>query len=595
MSEKSNQYLALTIGPVVNTLQSVKSTKAIWAASYMFSYFMKEVIRKINNEKDIVIPYSGKIHPCVDPNQQEREIDPFKDRSGAGLFPDRLIMLQKDFSLHKLNEITREVVVEFAGKMADDLKNRKKTKGECHSYYKQDDLREKLSEYLKKYLKLYTLSVNLPENDNGEKINPVLEINKLLDSLELQNHVIPVEEHNYLVDLFELAFYNFLAENEFGTPVKFPSTVEIATEEYNRREPYKTKYQEFLKVLKPKKGKESAGDEDDKDDDKSQEQFVKNLKSEFKEEFRSYQKYIAVVQADGDNMGDFIRFLYGKKSGEEDMFQRFSKNLLTFAREAVYLITNYGGKPIYAGGDDLLYFAPVANTAGLETSSGTTIFDLVDSIDQSFEHYFARDELLADQVEQYKKETGNQPSMSFGISISYYKFPLNEALEEGLNQLFHTAKKTKTKNAVSYSVLKHSGQHFGTTFHKTSESYLLFKQLLRDHIYGDNFIHSIAYKIKPQSSVIRGIGLVDSEEKRNKMFDNFFLQNFNESNHRINVGELVDFLQHTRDLFKMVYNENPIMDDDAKETDRKNVENQQKIYSALRFIDFVRNKDKDEE
>ncbi|MDZ7743472.1 MAG: hypothetical protein U5Q03_17465 [Bacteroidota bacterium] len=70
----------------------------------------------------------------------------------------------------------------------------------------------------------------------------------------------------------------------------------IATEKDNRREPYRTKYQENPKDLKPQKSNESAGDEDDKDDDKSQEGFVKNLKSEFKKDFRSYQKiYIRVA------------------------------------------------------------------------------------------------------------------------------------------------------------------------------------------------------------------------------------------------------------------------------------------------------------
>ncbi|MDZ7743473.1 MAG: hypothetical protein U5Q03_17470 [Bacteroidota bacterium] len=51
-----------------------------------------------------------------------------------------------------------------------------------------------------------------------------------------------------------------------------------------------------------------------------------------------------------------------------------------------------------------------------------------------------------------------------------------------------------------------------TTFHKASGSYRLFKQLL-DNIDGENFIHSIAYKIKPQSSVIRELFEQNEDEE----------------------------------------------------------------------------------
>ncbi|MBK6914993.1 MAG: hypothetical protein IPH11_15530 [Ignavibacteriales bacterium] len=81
-------YTALTIGPIHKTLQSVKSTKAIWAASYMFSYLIKEIIKQINNKNDIIIPYSKEVE--INGKKENPLAEDFKKR--AGLFPDRIIL-----------------------------------------------------------------------------------------------------------------------------------------------------------------------------------------------------------------------------------------------------------------------------------------------------------------------------------------------------------------------------------------------------------------------------------------------------------------------------------------------------------------------
>ena len=188
--------------------------------------------------------------------------------------------------------------------------------------------------------------------------------------------------------------------------------------------------------------------------------------------------------------------------------------------------------------------------------------------------------------------------MSYGVSISYYKFPLNEALEEGVNQLFYTAKKTDKKNAVSYVILKHSGQFFGSTFHKDTKPYETFNKLITENVNGDNFIHSVIYKLEPQKTVLYSIGTVSDEPERNKIFDNFFENNFDESVHTTKDKDgnkiLIPFLEQTKQLFKDVYSENSLTGS-KNEMEKQNEKNLQKIYAALRFIGFIINKEERDE
>ncbi len=545
-------YTALTIGPIHKTLQSVKSTKAIWSASYMFSNLMKEIIIKLKEENssiEFIIPYNGDI--SINGNIKNPLDINFK--SGTGLFPDRIIIKEKI----DLQNITDDVLGDFAAKSKIPV------------------------DYLKNYINCYHLTVELAETENV-----IIKVYELLDSLELQQRILADAGKEYLTDFFEkINPYNFLIRSEFKER-PFPSTIEVSTAEF---------YDDF----KDNRGYKNAVKQLKDGNDENQIQFIKDIKGLVGDRFRNYQKYIAVVQADGDNIGTFIKHLY-TLSDKDNLIKQFSKNLLSFAIEAVDLIKDYKGTPIYAGGDDLLFFAPVAQTSveGERVIVNKTILYLIGEIDKIFDKYFTNDSIFKGIIEnaigefEKEKKEFKKPSMSYGVSISYYKFPLNEALEEGVNQLFNLAKKTDKKNAVSYVILKHSGQYFGTTFHKDMSSYTNFTDLIKQNVSGENFIHSIIYKLEPQKKVVQAIGEKNNSD-RDTMFDNFFENNFNESIHTEKVNgkkKLIPFLDQTKKLFKAVYEENPITGTD-EEKRKKNDDNILKIYSALRFIDFIHNKE----
>ena len=47
----ANRYIGVSIGPIIETLANTKSTKAIWGASYLFSYLMKDITKSFRNER----------------------------------------------------------------------------------------------------------------------------------------------------------------------------------------------------------------------------------------------------------------------------------------------------------------------------------------------------------------------------------------------------------------------------------------------------------------------------------------------------------------------------------------------------------------
>lgn len=148
-------------------------------------------------------------------------------------------------------------------------------------------------------------------------------------------------------------------------------------------------------------------------------------------EYKKY-KYYAIVRSDGDNMGKII-------SGLTDT-REFSKTCLQYCLDIAKLVSEFDGVTIYSGGDDLLAILPC------ESRSGESVFSFVKKANNVFAKHF----------EKYNQPT----SLSFGITIAYYKFPLYEVLEDSANLLFDVAKKDE-KNRLAIRLQKHAGQSEG--------------------------------------------------------------------------------------------------------------------------------------
>ena len=250
--------------------------------------------------------------------------------------------------------------------------------------------------------------------------------------------------------------------------------------------------------------------------------------------------YIAIVHVDGDKMGEVIQ--------DKNNIENVSKNLFEYCKASHKLISDFGGETIFAGGDDLLFFAPIVNKA-----KNKTVFNLCDEISKDFDARF-----------------NQKATLSFGVHISYEKFPLYEALDESRNLLFAKAK-IGEKNNIAFRVRKHSGQTFETIIHKANkevyENFLLFTSNIKGGDTVDNFLHSLHHKIDTHKTSINLIA--SSKEKLKNFFDNYF----NADEHK----QYKEFFEQIVKFIYLVFQDESIQKDEKLNT----------IYATLRFVKFV--------
>ena len=417
------KHIAMTLGPITNTMMLGRKTSEIWGASYLFSSFMKAVIKELKSKSGVqfLIPYVG------DESLFNTQDD------GIGMFHDRFIFTSENLTLNDINLIVQEQKEIFGKMIATSIK--------------RDSA--KVVEFFKIYLQTY-----LFESDETYT-NPVLEISSILDSMELHTPVFQSDEDYMRLFLNrDTLLHSSMIHESFGsTKVSFDSIEAIAAQEKDR------------------------------DVEKSK-------------DFKNAAKYIAIIHADGDNLGEYFK-------SHKDVSE-VSKNLFEFDKQAVSIIKEYGALPLFVGGDDLLIFAPVIN------KEKNTLIDLVNKLSDAYGSALKTD----------------KSTLSFGISITYYKYPLYEALSKSRKALFDKAKGYDGKNAVAMSVQKHSGQSFDFCIGKNESAYKGFSELLQSVLSEDvELPHAVHHKIATLKPLLSQIQI----QRLDDTFDNFFNEDLHKS------------------------------------------------------------------
>lgn len=336
----------------------------------------------------------------------------------------------------------------------------------------------------------------------------ILGLNQRADSLELYNRISKSESQDSITNLIKQEDRSPLFEAAGFKNGKFPidTLAQIASKQL------------------PMGGENYETEED----------FYEGLLSKFGDKVKSYHKYICVVQADGDNMGKIVTS-DALKNGD---VKRISKALLEFGYQASRKIKDYGGLPIYAGGDDLLFIAPVRGC-----DSGN-IFDLIKTIDECFG--VVRD--LVKSMEITCDENYIVPSMSYGISISYNKFPLYETFNIARRLLFGEAKDVKKhpqKNTIEWELTKHSGATFKGFISKSDESvYSGFLNLISQK-QEEVLVSSVSHKIRENGKLIE-LWADDDKEEKDSRTDAFF-------NKIIDMESGTEYKESIRELMKDLY------------------------------------------
>lgn len=347
--------------------------------------------------KQVMTPFRGRTFLL--PQLADEMYDNTKTR-GAGLFPDRYIFRAQEGDFDTLCVNCDQLYINL-GKAIGNTINKP---------HKANDI----TTYLKNTIKIYCF-----EKEFLESSNIVHECEDQLAVMELEDVFPQKEPCNYLSLFFEKVNGSFLTNDAFEkNKVRiFETIIEYAAVELNSKE-YWDRYnlngneiQQIRNTALPNKD------------------VIPYL--EENKLIKPYHKYIAIVKADGDNVTKTIKGL----KDEGKVVAEFDACLLKYNLRVIRLIEAYRGKAIFLGGDDLLFFAPVRNKKN-------NIFTLIKKINSAFN--------------QEMKDLPNPPTLSFGISISYYKHPMFEAIEMADEQLMKA--KSGDKNQIAWHLRKHSGQ-----------------------------------------------------------------------------------------------------------------------------------------
>jgi len=546
------KYIGITIGPIIKTLSKAKHTRELWAASYFFSNIMKMILEEIKktHATEVILPHTQNTSGLI--------------LFGAGLFPDRIIYkVKSDSDFEDCGKIVNSTKLTIAQKIASEAKVE----------YDNTEVENSLTNYLK----IYALDIEVKEN-------AILEVNSALDALELQDGLLQKDfkktvdttsetpaKLNPLENYFDRINSTHLKNSVFSNQVNlgkykdltdgnFPNVMDIATVEHSEKH-------RVDKNLR----------------DKDSDIFLKAWKDVVGSDFKFRNKYICIVHADGDNIGKTIKALKSQSA-----INNFSQALFNFSINSAKTISNFGGKPIYIGGDDLLFLCPVV---GLNQQS---FLSLLTDLDQNF--------LTAMDNVPESKSVEKSPSLSFGVSITYYKFPLYEALNLSRNQLFNEVKSKMDdydKNAIAIKLQKHSGQVFDLVISKKSiihtlKMYDRIINLVNQQLDKPQMLNTMIYKLNEAEILLHSAlsslpnridySALPTNYKKNRL-DGFFENFFNEPIHKKAANQL--YIQNIKQLLIDIYFDHQQI---FKKTD--NVLNQ--FYNALRIIHFIQQEDSNE-
>lgn len=483
----SNKYIGITFGPITRATENVKSTKALWASSYFFSYITREIIQPFRKRTFV--------YPIVD----KQEL--WNSKNGIGCFPDRYVFQSEEGDVEKLKTQIDAVFKAISSQIALCI----------------TEDREEVYAFIKNYIKVCffekypELIENVEAKEKPSLINVPEEFNKIFDLLEMQDTFNLLERNNYLLRFFESKelYKSFLVDDAFSKLDYFEALDRISKAEYALHRPIKHK---------------------------------------------AYHNYIAIISADGDHMTKTINQLLN--DGREVV--ELSESLFLFGQEViegVNIKSDYGARVIFAGGDDLLIFAPIKY-------GEVTVFDLVEKLNTVFNNQMSC--LPA------------PPTISFGIAIAYNKYPMGETLRQSKDFL-DEAKNGHGRNAIVCQLQKHSGQRAKLFFKKNSQSYQEALKMIRTYTCKNALLlSSLTHWVGLNEQVLSLI--LNNAKNQTERLKQYFDSSLDESIHKA----MGDFIVTVREYMLLVYSET----NNTKET----IET---VTTLLRIIHFI-NTERDE-
>ncbi|MCY7069029.1 type III-B CRISPR-associated protein Cas10/Cmr2 [Streptococcus oralis] len=477
------QYIGITIGPIFKTIGEAISPAGLWFGSYFFSTVTKKLCEKL-----VEIPNVKIFSPFYDSNSNQ---NPQED--GIGRYHDRIL-----FSVDG-NTVTEE-------KLQKIISAVKKEMAENFGEFNSGQIENFINNYLRiDFVILNEETINeIIGKSEKDGNNIVIILNDALDALELMAAGKGRTDMNLFASFFAGKKGNrniYIKESKLFTDTKPNSQLVI-------KHPDRDSDLKSIEDIALSRKKEESSSEELPNGE------IAPTRSE----------YYAVVNSDGDKVGTLLKALCKdvEISQQSERINIFSRACLDYAGEAAKLVGKYGGMTIYAGGDDLLFIAPVYS-----------LFSLCRELDETFKNTLK--EILSD-VEI-------NVSLSFGVAVQYVKYPLYEALERARVQLYKA--KESCGNRLGIELVKHSGKTVQLMVENEKleaiDTLITYRAAMKDQA-----LESVLYNLQDTEIVFKLLFEKTAQNAFNlKEYKTRFLNNFNNPNQL----DYHDYLENIAEFF----------------------------------------------
>ena len=164
----TKRYIGISLGPIDRILDYAKSTRAIWASSYLFAYLGKQIAGKYFSEKS-----NRFLKPWI-------TVDMFCLNDGVGRFPDQYI-LETDATVADVRQYCNDILDNLAQNIAKVLNVEQQAAD--------------ITYYLKRVLRIIIVERQLPEQTADNAV--VQDLQKQLEAMECRDAYAAEETQNY--------------------------------------------------------------------------------------------------------------------------------------------------------------------------------------------------------------------------------------------------------------------------------------------------------------------------------------------------------------------------------------------------------------
>ena len=532
----NRKYVGITIGPIVKTLMLTTTPAGLWGASYIFSYFTKKLVEALSTEfvsdEHFLVPAQ---------NDEVREI--VEKCPWAGLYHDRIIFEVSDENENKIRTCIEKAKKDLSGAFYNEL-----IKETCSEKYEEEQVRT----YIENYIQAYAVIMDVEEWEN-----PIIKLGLPLDVLELQQSYIPKEKNNFILKFLENRG-SLQGAKDLNRNFKIKNSFLLKNSFENRWHFFDNNSDNIVTI-----------------------DYIVGANQTQSKTNAQRKKYYALVKVDGDNLGRVLKQM--QKDMINTRIRDFSTKCFEYAKEAFEEVELFGGKMIYAGGDDLLFISPVINLNNEKES----IFDLLSRLEKIFSKCF----------EDFSfKSNGEEKKMGFsaGVMICYYKYPLCEALTGVLDQLNKSKnvklKNVKLKNSISIYFEKHSGKQRALQFKDFTNNCIftsvldLLSQYSKSDIQED-FLRSVGRKLEMYQTIF-----IEALNRNNdndfdylhKVVDNLFEEYpgiFDDG--YVNASKEAEYIRKVIFILEQLFIINT--QDEREDTSTKSIEELETIIALLSF------------